>query len=236
VVVRRALRKFAGSAVLAVLLAALVGIGTALAQAAPQRPATRPTASAPARTGECAQLPGGRAPALKIASLTTGLSPRDLDLVYFGKPLAELTDEDFAQIAELSKRCGTGEGILPEDKQQAFQHVVQEAQKLRRVALDKVKRQMSDITGLPVAREKLIRLNGLSENLPLLEPTLTRGDVQYTATWISRQMQSVYDAKPKSEATSTRPAPLPQIQATASPTPAEAPVHPRQRIPGGEEF
>jgi hypothetical protein len=225
--------KAVGSAI-AGLLILFAGIGDALAQAAPQRPSRPPAAAragtaAPARTGECGQLPGGRAPVLKIAALTTGLSPRDLDLVYFGKPLADLTDEDFAQIAELSKRCGQGEGILPADKQEAFQSVVREAQQLRRVALDKVKRQMTDITTLPVARDKLIRLNGLSENLPLLESTVTRGDLKYTAAWITRQLQAVYDAAPKPEP------PPPQMQATV-PSGPEVPARTgRLRMSGGEE-
>lgn len=129
--------------------------------------------------------------------LATALSPRDLDLVYFGKPLAELTEEDFRLIGELSQRCGAGAGILPEDKRQRFQEVVREAQQVRRATLDKVKRQMTDIVALPIARDKLVRLNGLQDNLTLLEPVLTRGDVQTTATWIARQMQTVYDSAPK---------------------------------------
>ncbi len=195
---------FAGRVGRCVAVAALVwlaGIAPALAQASrPASTPSRPTPArpaAPAKTGECAALPGGKAPVEKIAALTTALSPRDLDLVYFGKPLAELTEDDFRLIGELSQRCGTGAGILPEDKRQRFQEVVREAQQVRRATLDKVKRQMTDIVALPIARDKLTRLNGLQDNLTLLEPVLTRGDVQTTATWIARQMQTVYDAAPK---------------------------------------
>jgi hypothetical protein len=213
----------------AALLALLADIGPVLAQAAARPPAA-------GRASECAQLPGGRAPVLKIAGLATGLSPRDLDLVYFGKALAELSDEDFVQIATLSKRCGTGEGILPEEKQQAFQSVVQAAQQIRRTSLDKVKRQMTDITAMPVARDKLLRLNGMSESLPLLEATLTKGDVKSTADWIAKQMQAVYDATPKGEATSTKPMASPQLQVQATSTLVQSPAAPnRRRVPGGEE-
>jgi len=217
-------RQTAGAIGFVALVVVLADIGGALAQAT-RTPATR--------TGECAQLPGGRAPVLKIATLTSGLSPRDLDLVYFGKPLAELTDEDFTQIADLSKRCGAGEGILPEDKQQAFQAIVRDAQQLRRASLDKIQRQMTDIQHLPVARDKLTRLNGLSENLPLLEPTMTRGDIKYAADWIARQMQAVYDSTPKGEATRP-PAPPPRLQAATSAVDARAGAG-RQPVPGREE-
>lgn len=231
--------KAVGCGALAMLLAWTIGAVPAFAQGAQRPPspaAARPnTPSAPARTGECAALPGGRAPVQKIATLTTGLSPRDLDLVYFSKPLAELTDEDFSEIAALSKRCGAGSDIVPEDKQPAFQQIVRDAQKLRRTALEKVKRQMTDITTLPIARDKLTRLNELSENLNLLEPVLTRGDLKYTATWIAQQMQGVYDGTPKGEATATRPPPAVTAQPTAVPA-AETPVrNARVRVPGGEE-
>ena len=182
-------------------LAWLVGATPALAQASrPSSTSARPAPArpaAPAKTGECAQLPGGRAPVEKIAALATALSPRDLDHVYFGKPLAELSDDDFRLIGELSQRCGAGAGILPADKLERFEAVIREAQQVRRATLDQVKRQMTDISALPVARDKLLRLNGLQDNLTLLEPGLTRGDVQTTATWIARQMQTVYDAAPK---------------------------------------
>lgn len=230
--------KAVGFGALAMLLAWAMSVAPAFAQGGkppPKPAATKPsTPAAPARTGECAALPGGRAPVQKIAGLTTGLSPRDLDLVYFGKPLAELTDEDFAEIAALSKRCSAGPDIVPEDKQQAFQQIVRDAQKLRRTALEKVKRYMTDIATLPIARDKLMRLNDLSENLNLLEPVMTRGDVKYTAGWISQQMQTVYDGTPKGEATRVAPAqPLPQAAAAATP---ETPVRTaRPRIPGGEE-
>ena len=214
----------------AVGFAALIVVS---AEPAPSLAQPRATTSAPAKTGECAQLPGGRAPVLKIVNLTAGLSPRDLDLVYFGKPLAELTDEDFTQIAELSKRCGAGEGILPEDKQQAFRSVIQAAQQIRRTALDKVKRQMTEIQTLPVARDKIDRLNMLSDNLPLLEPTLTRGDLKYTASWITRHMQEVYDKAPKAPAV---PKASVQPLRAASLAPGDAPAgSARPFVPGREE-
>jgi hypothetical protein len=230
-------RSLVGGA-LAMLLAWTIGADAAHAQGAkPPKPAAasaRPSKPAPARTGECAALPGGPAPVQKIAALTTGLSPRDLDLVYFGKPLAELTDEDFAEIAALSKRCSAGPDIVPEDKQPAFQRIVRDAQNLRKSALEKVKRSMTDIATLPIARDKLNRLNELSENLDRLEPVLTRGDIKYTASWIGKQMQGVYDSTPKGEATATRPTlpPLPQAMASAPVSPA---TPSRVRVPGGEE-
>ena len=219
-----------GRSFVAATLVWLVGVAPAFAQASrPSSTPSRPAAArpaAPAKTGECAQLPGGRAPVEKIAALATALSPRDLDLVYFGKPLADITDEDFKLIGELSQRCGTGAGILPADKLPRFEAVVREAQQTRRATLDKVKRQMTDITALPIARDKLLRLNGLQDNLTLLEPVLTRGDVQTTATWIARQMQTLYDAAPKATDDSPAIAQSPDVVAAR---PAEEAIGRRPR-------
>ena len=66
---------------------------------------------------------------------------------------------------------------------------------------------------------KLMRLNGLQDNLTLLEAVLTRGDVQTTATWIARQMQTVYDAAPK--AASIAPVVEQRPTVTAATPPAE---------------
>src|SRR5690348_3595075 len=90
------------TAMAATLVALLFSGNPAWAQASRPPPASRPAAapaaaanpSTPGAVSECGQLPGGRAPVDKIAGLS-GMSPRDLDLAYFGKPLADLTDADF---------------------------------------------------------------------------------------------------------------------------------------------
>src|SRR5690348_9130918 len=80
-------------------------IGSALAQApVPVRPQSPPPIPPPA-TGECALLPGGNAPVNRIAELAQPLSPRSLDLTYFNKRLADLTDQDFDRIAEIATKC-----------------------------------------------------------------------------------------------------------------------------------
>jgi hypothetical protein len=153
------------------------------------------------------------------------MSPRDLDLAYFGKPLADLTAEDFERIAELSAQC-TGAGILAAEKLKSFETVVRAAQQNRRALLDGIKKQMAEIAALPVARDKLIRLNALSDSLSTLEPILPRGDIKTTASWIAKQNQALYDAAPK-PAIAAAPPPDPWASAPAAAAPA--------RQPGGEE-
>jgi hypothetical protein len=205
----------------------------AWAQAPRSQPASRPAAADGAtsgRTGECAQLPGGRAPVEKIAGLS-GMSPRDLDLAYFGKPLADLSDEDFERIGHLSRDCGAGAGILAADTLKSFEAVVRAAQQNRRTLLEGIKKQMVEITAMPVARDKLIRLNELSDQLIALERILPRGDIKATVTWIAKQNQALYDAAPKPSLATTAQAAAP----TTDPWVTVAPAPARTWLPGGEE-
>lgn len=216
-------------AIAAVLIAAMAA-GSALAQA-PKPPGR--AAAAPVE-GECAVLPGGKAPAAKIADVKGALAPRDLDLVYFGKPLAELQVEDFERIAELSPKCGVRDGVLTPEKLKSFEAAIRASQQIRRTALDTVERQKKEIAALPAGRERLLRLNALSDRMTQLESELTRSDVDTTVKWIVRQTQAVYDARPKSEATlavvpvARDPAPVVEARPVAPP-PAGG------RVPGRED-
>jgi len=220
-------------AVAAALAAILIGESPAFAQAPRPQAPTRPAAApAPGAVSECGQLPGGRAPVEKIAGLS-GMSPRDLDLAYFGKPLADLTDEDFERISDLSQRCGAGTGILAADKLRNFESVVRAAQQNRRLMLDGIKKQMAEITAMPLARDKLIRLNELADRLATLEQILPRGDIKSTVSWIAKQSQALYDAAPKPVLATVDPVSPPTAELAPS-AGSGAPVG-RARKPGGED-
>jgi hypothetical protein len=108
---------------------------------------------------------------------------------------------------------------------------VRAAQQNRRVMLDGIKKQMAEITALPVARDKLIQLNELSDRLARLEPILPRGDIKSTVSWIAKQNQALYDAAPKPSLATIAPAAAP----TTDPWVSVAPAPGRTRQPGGEE-
>src|SRR6185369_9480848 len=101
-------RAFALALLLLVAPAAMAQSPPAAKPPSPGGPPPRPNAQPP-KVGDCALLPGGRAPVAQIADLTTPLSPRSLDATYFGKRLADLSRSDFERIAELSQRCGPGD-------------------------------------------------------------------------------------------------------------------------------
>ncbi len=114
------------------------------------QPSTFATPPPPARKGECALLPGGRAPVGPIADLPTPLSPRSLDLIYFGKRLADLTPADFQRMAELSKRCPPGDNIIPAAKIEKLKEVIREAQTAREATIAWGKQRMVEVAAIVV--------------------------------------------------------------------------------------
>ena len=227
------------------LIAVAVSPGTAQAQTPPAQgqsgqPA-RPGAPVPARTGECAALPGGKAPVAQIADLAQPLSPRSLDLVYFGKRLADLTHADFERIGVLSQKCGPAADLLSEEKVAKLEAVVMEAQKARGRTIAWAKQRMTEVLALPPGRDKLVKLNEIWAELPGREGTMTREDIDGLAAWIANEQQTLYDA-------ASRPRPGPPAPAQEAPAPgappaagASAPAMPapppaaKPRRPGGEE-
>lgn len=177
-------------------LFAIAVAGQALAQ---QPVPVRPQAPPPPTTApfaECAQLPGGNAPVNKIAELAQPLSPRSLDLTYFNKRLADLTEEDFDRIAELATKCNRTQARAAVEKTKQLREIVRESQAVRRQALAKVDQGKVSLAKTQNAREKVEWLHNAWAELPLLADTITKTDLREYAGWIARSMQAVYDDAP----------------------------------------
>ena len=188
-------------------LFAIAVTGQALAQqSAPLRPQPPPPPP-PASAGECAQLPGGNAPVNKIAELAQPLSPRSLDLTYFNKRLADLTEEDFERIAELATRCNRTQARAAVEKTKQLRDIVRESQAVRRQTLSKVDEGKAGLAKTRGSREKVEWLHNAWAELPLLADTITRTDLREYAGWIARSMQAVYDDAPATASARRRPSP-----------------------------
>ena len=176
-------------------LLAITVAGPALAQQpAPLRPQSPPPRAA--LTAECALLPGGNAPVNKIAELAQPLSPRSLDLTYFNKRLADLTEEDFERIAELATKCNRTHARAAVEKPRQLRDVVRESQSVRRQALAKVDQGKAGLARTLNPREKVEWLHNAWSELPLLAETITKTDLREYAGWIARSLQAVYDDAP----------------------------------------
>ncbi len=180
------------------MVAGLLGVavvGSALAQQpAPVRPQSPPPI--PPRASECALLPGGNAPVNRIAELAQPLSPRSLDLTYFNKRLADLTDEDFDRIAEIATTCNRTQARVAVEKAQKLREVVRESQAVRFKTLDKVDQGKANLAKAQTSREKVEWLNNAWADLSLIQDAITKTDLREYAAWIARSMQAIYDVAP----------------------------------------
>ncbi len=180
------------------MVAGLLGVavvGSALAQQpAPVRPQSPPPI--PPRASECALLPGGNALVNRIAELAQPLSPRSLDLTYFNKRLADLTDEDFDRIAEIATKCNRTQARVAVEKAQKLREVVRESQAVRFKTLDKVDQGKANLAKAQTSREKVEWLNNAWADLSLIQDAITKTDLREYAAWIARSMQAIYDVAP----------------------------------------
>lgn len=209
----------------------LLCLALAWPAAAQQSAAPGRGAAFPPRPAECAQLPGGNAPVNKIAELKQPLSPKSLDLTYFNKRLAELTDEDFTRIADLANRCNQTLAEAAIDKSQKLREVIRESQAVRRQTLARIERGKAEILKAVSPRDKMLKLHDAWAQLPDLAETITRTDLRAHSAWIARALQAVYDDAP---GYGKRPPPsIAQVMAivpkTADPVPAASAATPDTR-------
>lgn len=171
-------------------------VGSALAQAPAPVRAPPPPPVPPASAAECAQLPGGNAPVNKIAELAQPLSPRSLDLTYFNKRLADLTDEDFDKIADLATRCNRTVAKAAVEKANRLRDVVRESQAVRIRTFEKIDAGKASFARIQNPREKVEWLNRAWVDLASIQDTISKIDLREYAGWISRSLQTVYDQAP----------------------------------------
>jgi hypothetical protein len=150
----------------------------------------------PPRPAECAQLPGGNAPVNRIAELSQPLSPKSLDLTYFNKRLAELTDDDFARIADLADRCNRTFAGAATEITAKLRAVVRESQSVRRQTLTRIERGKAEVAKAASPRDKVLKLHDAWAQLPVLAESMTRTDLHTHSAWIARTLQAVYDDAP----------------------------------------
>ena len=186
-----------GRGIVLVLLA-IAGAGPAFAQQpAPVRPSAGQPVPPPAvSVAECAQLPGGNAPVNKIAELGKPLSPKSLDLTYFNKRLADLTDDDFDRIADLAARCNRTQPKAAQEVTRRLRNVVRESQVVRTQTLSKVETGKVALAKATTSREKVTWLHDAWSELPMIAETVTKTDLREYAAWIARSLQAVYDVAP----------------------------------------
>jgi len=179
--------RFAGLSSLAlILLLAVADPRPALAQ--------RSGSVGDATSADCGLIPGGNAPIDRIARLEDGLSVRNLGLTYFGKPLGDLTADDFRYLEELWPLCGT----YSEDVAQAIstnaKRVIDEALAAQASAEDWMRAAEARLSNAPPSPASVAMLHDIWQGLINREFEMSRPRFDKMVAFLSAQQDRLYSA------------------------------------------
>lgn len=197
---------------LAMCLAAFIASGSAGAQDRPEdegsgvRPAPASSSQAPrARQEDCSKLPGGNAPINRIARLEGGLSVRNLDLTYLGKPLFELTDEDFEFLKVLWPLCKTFDEGLASTVAGRLKAVVSDAKAVRQDSLDWIKQVETEAQALKPGQAGIEKIHDFWQQMLNREFEMLQSDMSYIAGVLSKRRDELYAAPEQRQRTLVSP-------------------------------
>ncbi len=195
--------RLAAAPAVALLGIAVVGAlpsGGASAQAqAPQAPA------AAAKNEDCAKLPGGNAPVQRMARLQGGMSVRNLELTYFGKPLYALSEADITYLRDLWPECGTYEVDLAEQISSKLRTLISDAKGARQDSLDWISTVEKDIARLKPGEESIRKIHDLWQEMLNREYEMLPGDLQYLAKKLSDKREELYTGQQQRQRTLVNP-------------------------------
>lgn len=185
------------------LLIGLLVSGQAVAQA--QAPAPAGGGAAAAANADCKKLPGGNAPVQRMARLEGGMSVRNLELTYFGKPLYALTDSDIAYLRTLWPECGTYEDALAEQIAAKLRTLISDAKGARQDSLDWISSVEKDIATLKPGEESIRKIHDLWQEMLNREYEMLPGDLQYLAKKLSDKREELYTSQQQRQRTLVNP-------------------------------
>lgn len=199
----------------------LVRIGTALAAGPlliglllPEPAFAQAQAPAPGAAGanrgapknpDCAKLPGGNAPVQRMARLQGGMSVRNLELTYFGKPLYALSDADIAYLSTLWPECGTFEAPVAEEIASKLRTLISDAKGARQDSLDWIKSVENDIAKLEPNDQSIRKIHDLWQDMLNREYEMLPGDLQYLAKKLSEKRDALYTGQQQRQRTLVNP-------------------------------
>lgn len=174
------------------------------------------TAQAPAAGGaggrgavsanpDCKKLPGGNAPVQRMARLSGGMSVRNLELTYFGKPLYALSEADIAYLRTLWPECGTFEAPVAEEIAGKLATLISDAKGARQDSLDWIKSVESDIAKLKPSDTSIRKIHDLWQDMLNREYEMLPGDLQYLAKKLSDKRDELYTGQQQRQRTLVSP-------------------------------
>lgn len=179
----------------AMCLAALTIAWPLQAQAPGARGVGAPTLDpASVRPDDCKKLPGGNAPINRLARLDGGISVRNLDLTYLGKPLFELTAPDYAYLEALWPLCGTFDAETAPKVATRLKGLVEDAKAVRRDSLDWIKQTEQEAKALKPGQDGIEKVHDFWQQMLNREFEMLESDMSYIAAVLSKRRDELYAA------------------------------------------
>jgi len=186
---------------LGVCLLALLAAGPAAAQAAGAAGAGKPAAKA----GGCGALPGGNAPISRLARLEGGISVRNLELTYFGKPLFKFEDSDYQSLESLWPSCGTFDAEAAPKVALRLKALIDDAKGVRQESLDWIKQIEAQAKALKPGQDSIEKIHDFWQQMLNREFQMTATDMTYISGVLSKRRDELYTASESRQRTLVSP-------------------------------
>ena len=195
---------------LAVCVAALILATPVVAQEPFPPPADLPTPSPTSKAPEprpddCKRLPGGRAPINRLARIEGGISVRNLELTYFGKPLFEFTDEDYAFLKALLPICKTFDEETAPLVARRLKGLIDDAKAVRQESLDWIKQTEKNAKALKPGQDSIETIHDLWQQMLNREFQMTSSDMAYISDVLGKRRDELYTQSEKRQRTLVSP-------------------------------
>ena len=157
-----------------------------------------PSKAPVARKDDCKKLPGGNAPINRLARLEGGMSVRNLDLTYNGKPLFEYTDEDFDYVHSLWRICETYDSATADKVTDRLKTLVEDARAVRRDTIDWIKQTEKEAKALKPGQAGIEKIHDMWQQMLNREFDMLESDMKYIAGVLTKRRDELY-AAPESQ-------------------------------------
>lgn len=175
-------------------LLVLLGSGPLAAQGSGgAKPATAAVAGKPGPKPEgCRSLPGGNAPINRLARIEGGISVRNLELTYFGKPLFKFEEDDYHKLESLWPACGTFNAEAAPKVAHRLKSLIDDAKGVRQDSLDWIKQTEAAAKALKPSQESIEKIHDFWQQMLNREFQMTTTDMAYVSGVLSKRRDELY--------------------------------------------
>lgn len=169
-----------------------IGLAVGLWGVAPAMAQTETPSDMQIFDSDCSKIPGGNAPIELISRLEGGMSVRNLEFTYYGKPLHQLTPEDFDTIHAIWLYCNTYEPEVADTAIDKLEAVVSDAKAARRDSLAWIEETKKKVDALKPGEKSIRQIHDMWQEMLNREFEMLKSDLDYLARYLTKQRQALY--------------------------------------------